>query len=421
MSVRPGYRQTDIGPIPEAWDVQPLAARGAFAKGSGVRKDQANSGTLPCIRYGELYTHHHEIVRSFPSKISAEVARAARRLSPGDIVFAGSGETKEEIGKCAAFVDHVEAYAGGDTIIFSPRRDDPLFLGYALNQPIAVRHKAARGQGDAVVHISARALGDLRLPFPPLPEQRAIAAALGDVDALLAGLDRLIAKKRDLKQAAMQQLLTGQTRLPGFTGEWEVKRLGDHVRFLRNGVNSRAELQREGHVKYLHYGDIHTNKGAFMSPTALPSLSVEKAASLDRLRDGDLVFADASEDLAGVSKSVEMRGVGTSEVVSGQHTIAARFDRSVLADGFKGLLQFCPTFAAHLRRLAAGTKVYATNRAHIATAEVPLPNPDEQTAIAIVLFDMDAELDALEQRRAKTAALKEGMMQELLTGRTRLV
>jgi type I restriction enzyme, S subunit len=244
---------------------------------------------------------------------------------------------------------------------------------------------------------------------------------LSDVDALLGGLDRLIAKKRGLKQAAMQQLLTGRTRLPGFHGEWEVKRLGDYVTILRNGVNSRAELLPEGRAKYLHYGDVHASNDVYLSPESLPFLPYTKAASLDRLRDGDLIFADASEDVAGVSKSVEMRGVGSTEVVSGLHTIAARFDKGVLADGFKGFLQFCPPFATHLRRLAAGTKVYATNRAHIASVEMRLPAIPEQIAIATVLSDMDAELAALEARRDKTRALKQAMMQELFTGKTRLV
>jgi type I restriction enzyme S subunit len=257
--------------------------------------------------------------------------------------------------------------------------------------------------------------------MPPPPEQRAIAEALSDVDALLGTLDRLIAKKRDLKQAAMQQLLTGQTRLPDFHGEWEVKRLGDHVAFLRNGVNSRAELQPEGSVKYLHYGDVHACNDVFISPTALPALPENKAMSLDRLRDGDLIFADASEDIAGVCKSVEVRATGDADVVSGLHTIAARFDKQVLADGFKGFLQFCPPFAKHLRRLAAGTKVYATNRAHVASVEMRLPMVAEQAAIAAVLSDMDTEIAVLVQRRTKTRAIKQAMMQELLTGKTRLV
>lgn len=265
------------------------------------------------------------------------------------------------------------------------------------------------------------ALHAVEIDLPPLPEQRAIAAALSDVDALLGGLDRIIAKKHDLKQAAMQQLLTGQTRLPGFSGAWEVKRLGDHVTFLRNGVNSRAELRAEGRVKYLHYGDIHASANSFLSPQTLPSLPDAKAARLDRLHDGDVVFADASEDIAGVCKSVELSGARDTEVVAGLHTIAARFDKAMLADGFKGFLQYCPSFAAHLRRLAAGTKVYATNRAHIASVEMRLPSVTEQTAIAAVLSHMDAELAALEARRDKSRDLKQAMMQELLTGKTRLV
>jgi type I restriction enzyme S subunit len=108
-------------------------------------------------------------------------------------------------------------------------------------------------------------------------------------------------------------------------------------------------------------------------------------------------------------------------LVSGQHTIAIRFDKAVLADGFKAYLQFLPAFTAHLRRLAAGTKVYATNRSHIASAEIKLPSIDEQIEIASILQGMDSELAVLETRLAKTRELKQGMMQELLTGKTRLV
>jgi type I restriction enzyme S subunit len=150
-------------------------------------------------------------------------------------------------------------------------------------------------------------------------------------------------------------------------------------------------------------------------------LPESKASRLDRLRDGDVVFADASEDIAGVCKSVEIAGANNYEVVAGLHTITARFDKSVLADGFKSLLQHCPLFSRHLRRLAAGTKVYATNRSHIATVEMPLPKPDEQIAISEMLSDMDAELEALEARRNKVQSLKHAMLQELLTGKTRLV
>ena len=218
----------------------------------------------------------------------------------------------------------------------------------------------------------------------------------------------------------MQELLTGKRRLPGFSGEWARRRLGDHVTILRNGTNSRADLDSQGRVRYLHYGDIHGCREVALTPDSLPFLPTAKASSLDRLQDGDLIFADASEDIVGVSKSVEIRGAQDKEMVAGLHCIAARFDKQILADGFKGYLQYCGPFCDHLRRLAAGTKVLATNRAHIASAELPLPPLPEQSAIASVLSDMDAEIAALERRRDKIKQLKQAMMQELLTGRTRL-
>lgn len=133
-------------------------------------------------------------------------------------------------------------------------------------------------------------------------------------------------------------------------------------------------------------------------------------------------MVDASEDLYGVGKSVEIARVQEGEeVAAGLHTIAARFDKTVLADGFKAYLQFCPPFVDHLKRLAAGTKVYATNRSHLASVEMPLPCVEEQRAIAETLRDIDAEIAALEARLAKTRALKQGMMEQLLTGRIRLV
>ncbi len=297
----------------------------------------------------------------------------------------------------------------------------PKFLTYSIlgRQDKLLRLVSSAGNTAGV--LDTKLLKSFRIWLPSRIEQESIATALSDVDALLEGLDRLIAKKRDLKQAAMQQLLTGETRLEGFKDEWTLRRLGDHVTFLSHGTNSRAELRPDGPVKYLHYGDIHACTLAVLEPSSLPSLPEEKAKGLDRLRDGDLVFADASEDLMGVSKSVEICGVGSTELVAGLHTIAARFDNDVLADGFKAYLQFCPVFASQLRRLAAGTKVYATNRSHIAGVEMRLPSIDEQIAIAAVFHDMDAEIEALEKRRTKTADLKQAMMQELLTGKTRLV
>ena len=205
--------QTRLSGFSGEWEDTSLGELGQFFKGSGVTKEQAHSGSIPCIRYGELYTHNNDVIRSFYSWISADVASTATRLQQGDILFACSGETKEEIGKCAAFIGEVEAYAGGDIVILRTADTDAVFLGYLLNSAVINRQKASRGQGDAVVHISSSALSSIRCRMPTAPEQFAIAEVLSDMDAEIAALERRREKTRALKQAMMQELLIGKTRL----------------------------------------------------------------------------------------------------------------------------------------------------------------------------------------------------------------
>lgn len=209
---------------------------------------------------------------------------------------------------------------------------------------------------------------------------------------------------------------------PRSFGDWREVTLGDHVRFLRTGSHSRAQLGTDGPVQYLHYGDIHKSVRVHLDASSpdLPRLGMDQAQGLDRLEIGDLVLVDASEDLDGVGKSVEIAGVSKAGAVAGLHTIAARFDRAVLADGFKAYLQFCPEFRRHLRRLAAGTKVLATHRDHIRSVEVRLPQPNEQRAIAQALEDAERLSESLERLIAKKRDIKQATMQQLLIGRTRL-
>jgi type I restriction enzyme S subunit len=414
-----------VGIIPTEWDTQTgeqmttLIGKGGSPRWQGF--EYSNDGMLfvtsENVRNGFLDLREPKYL---PLAFHEKLKRT--KLQKDDILINLVGAS---IGRsCQIQEDLGEANVNQAVAVYRVRKEYCSEFVACCFQALSTIKRILEMQVDAALpNIS---LGDLRrflIPFPPAAEQRAIAEALSDVDGLLGALEALIAKKRAIKQAAMQQLLTGKTRLPGFSGEWEKKRLGDFVTFLRHGVNSRAELSNSGSVKYLHYGDIHTSHDVRLDPwvTPMPFLPADRATTLDRLQDGDLVLVDASEDLDGVGKSVEITGVANAEVVSGLHTIAARFDKTALADGFKAYLQFCPAFRDHLKRLAAGTKVYATNRAHLASVELPLPTTEEQREIATVLSDMDAELAALERRRDKTRAIKQGMMQQLLTGRVRLV
>jgi len=402
-----GYRRTELGVIPEDWRVCTLGDVVEFL--DGQRRPVKSSDRA---KMAGIYPYYGA---------SGIVDYVNDFLFDEDLVLLGEdGENILSRNLPLAFRVSGKVWVNNHAHVLRPKSG--IDIGF-LTEFLESRDYSEYNSGTAQPKLNKQSCARIPIALPAPPEQRAIAEALSDVDGLLGALEALIAKKRAIKQAAMQQLLTGKTRLPGFSGEWETKRLGRHVSFLRHGTHSRADLTADDPVRNLHYGDIHTSTEVFLNAreTPMPRLAVHRAAGLDRLQDGDLVLVDASEDLNGVGKSVELTGTAGIDVVSGLHTIAARFDKSVLADGFKGYLQFCPAFRQQLTRLAAGTKVYATNRAHIASVEMSLPHPDEQTAIATVLSDMNAEIAALEARRDKTRAIKQGMMQQLLTGRVRLV
>lgn len=275
----------------------------------------------------------------------------------------------------------------------------------------------------SIAHLPKERLEVVPLPVPPLFEQRAIVEALSDADSLLQALKTLIAKKRAVKRAAMQRLLTGKTRLPGFGGHWASRPLGAICAFLPTASNPRSDLDDHGDVEYIHYGDVHAHAQPVLDCTvhSLPRIAARHVGSTTRLRDGDLVMVDASEDLDGVGKSVEVQGIADAPVVAGLHTILCRGDDGAWAGGFKAYLQFIPAFRTALARLAAGISVYAISARQLAAVELRLPPRPEQVAIVGVLSDMEAEITALQVRLEKTRAVKQGMMQQLLTGRMRLV
>ena len=195
------------------WKSVCLLEIGHFIKGFGISRADANSGKLPAVRYGELYTKHTDYVKSYYSHISLDVAATATPVTYGAILFAASGETKEEIGKCAAIIEDLTVYAGGDILIFVPDKPiHPVFLGTLLNTPEVCKQKAQRGQGDAIVHIHADSLSQIKVQIPNFDEQSAIADMLLSMDREIDLLEMKLAKARQVKQGMMQQLLSGKTR-----------------------------------------------------------------------------------------------------------------------------------------------------------------------------------------------------------------
>lgn len=250
----------------------------------------------------------------------------------------------------------------------------------------------------------------LQIILPPLHEQRAIATALSDVEALLVALEQLVAKKRDLKRAAMQQLLTGQTRLPGFSGEWEETTLGA-IGECVIGLTYHPDNVVEHGLLVLRSSNVQGGRLAYENNVYV-DLEVN-----DRLmtRPGDILVCvrNGSRSLIGKSAVIDECAAGTTfgAFMTVYRTTHWRF----ISHAFQS-----ESIQRQIRDNIGATINQITNK-DMKALRVKLPSACEQTAIATVLSDMDAELAALEQRLAKTRSLKQGMMQELLTGRTRLV
>jgi len=421
MELKPGYKQTEVGVIPEAWGVSSLTdCCSKITDGTHDTPKPVQSGVpfLTAIHVKDNWIDYQSCL--YVTKADHEVIFSRCNPEHGDVLMVNIGAGVAT----TALVDVDYEFSLKNVALLKPNRQR--MVGAYLNYCLADRKPRitqALSSGGAQPFLSLTEIGEIKIPLPSPEEQHAIAEALGDIDALLGALTQLIAKKRDLKQAAMQQLLTGQSRLPGFSGEWSTYTFGELFDLLRNASNSRADLVAEGDIGYLHYGDIHTHGSPFFDcgRDLRTYISAEKVRTTPLMADGDLVMVDASEDTEAIGKAVEITGLNGHRAVAGLHTLLLRAKGNRLADGFKGYLQYFSAVREALVRMATGVSVYGISKSNVRTISLAVPDIDEQKAIAAVLSDMDAELAALEQRLAKTRDLKQGMMQELLTGRTRLV
>jgi len=393
------YKQTELGLIPSDWEVKRLGDIGFFKKGKGIRKDEVFPDGLPCIRYGELYTRHNEYVKKINSFISQNVAKESQRIAKGDILFAGSGETREEIGKCAAFLSDKETYAGGDIVILSPKNCDSLFLGFLLNDSIIAKQKAQNGQGDAVVHIYPNGLSRILLPIPPtLAEQTAIATALSDADGLITSLEKLIAKKRNIKQGAMQELLRPKEG-------WVVKRLGEVCTLSKSKINP---ITSDKNYKCIELEHLSQGSGQLLDYANSQDLLSQKSL----FAKGDILFGKLRPYLRKFLLA-DFDGVCTTEIW------VLKPGNGVLNKFLYQLVQSEKIVDA--ANLSTGTKMPRAEWKTVSETTIYLPLTSEQNQIATILSDMDSELLILEKKLEKAKQIKQGMMQQLLTGKIRLV
>ena len=416
--MRPGYKQTEVGPIPDDWEERSIfdladRRKELFDDGDWIEAEYLTDGGIRLVQTGNIGEGRFTDKES-KKYISAEsfTKLGCKDLQVGDILIC---RLAEPAGRACILPDIGEerVITSVDVTIFRPPSStaDRRYLVNAFNTRRWFQSVNERCGGTTRTRIARGELGKIKVPLPPLPEQHAIATALSDVDALLGGLDRLIAKKRDLKQGAMQQLLTGQTRLPGFHGEWEAKRLGDLAEMASGGTPvSSVPAFYGGGIPWVSIADM-TRAGRVIERTEKTLTPLGLANSAAQMFAAGTVLYAMYASLG--ECSIAGMPVSTSQAILGirpKHEIDNVFLYYVLT-----------SLKTTVKSLGQQGTQSNLNKGMVQAFRFTLPSREEQVAIAAVLSDMDAELTALEARRDKFRDLKQAMMQELLTGKTRLV
>lgn len=430
INIKDGYKVTEVGVIPNNWEVKMLVELGYSGRpaikagpfGSSLKKEFYVEKGYKIYGQEQVIAGDLAIGNYYIDSYLFEKLKSCE-IRPNDILISLVGT----FGKVIVVPDNIERGIINPRLLRLSLNTNLVysyFLQYWLISSTTQKLLSETSHGGTMGIINAKVLSVLSIPLPPLAEQKAIAHALSDVDNLITAIDQLITKKRNLKQGTMQELLTGKKRLPGFSGKWEVKTFRECFDFLSTGNNSRSDLSEYGNVGYIHYGDIHTQWNLVLDcdKDNIPLINKEKVKGLPTLKDGDLIIADASEDYEGLGVSIEIKNIQDKEIVAGLHTLLLRADKQVIADGFKAFITSMQYVKQSFQKIATGISVYGISKTNLKNVEILLPPTiEEQKAISEILTDIDKEIEALEKKRDKYKAIKQGMMQELLTGKTRII
>lgn len=377
------------------WNKIKLGLLGDFSKGSGITKNDLVQDGLPCVRYAELYTKFDFIIPFCISFISEETAKTAKPIQKRDILFAGSGETKEEIGKCAVYLNDCCAYAGGDNIIFRTKQAEPLYLSFYLNT-LGRKQLNKLGQGDSIVHIHSDDLKNVIIPLPPLPEQEKIAEILGTWDTAIEKLSALIEQKKQLKKGLMQRLLN-------FKKEY-LKRFDEIFEDYSDKKHSDKDLlsatQENGVIPR------RLLKGRVMSPEgSLDGYKLVQSGSFVislRSFQGGLEYSDY-EGIISPAYTVLKDKIPINKCFYRYFFKSYNFIEKYLSIAVIGIRD--------------GKQISYPD---LQSVKIPYPPLSEQKAIADILSKADEEITLLTRKLSALKTQKTGLMQKLLTGQIRV-
>lgn len=404
--------------IPQGWQTKTLGQIGTFLKGKGISKAEIVATGKPCIRYGQIYSEYNYFVEDFKSFIDEISAKNSEPIFKNDLLFAGSGETLEDIGKCVAYIKEEEAYAGGDIIILRPDSEDAHYLGYLLNTDAAKKQTFRFGQGHSVVHIYSSSLKKLKVNLPPLPEQQKIAKILSAWDKAIKLQQQLIDNKKQYKKALMKKLLTGEVRFKGFTDDWKKYHLGA-LGDTYSGISGKSKEDFGTGLPYIPYKNIYGNPS--IDITHMDYVKIKPNENQNKVIFGDIFFTVSSETPDEVGMSSVLLDKSFEELYLNSFCFGFRLN------DFDTLL---PEFASHyfrgdkfrfeMLKAAQGATRYNLSKSNVTKLKIEIPCLKEQLKIASFLSGIDSEINGLEKELLGFQKQKQGLMQQLLTGKVRV-
>jgi len=412
--VPPGYKQTEAGVIPEDWELKMLPEVCWFQEGPGLRQWQFKTSGMKVINVTNLENGVLNLDNTDRHIALSEFNRVYQHFSidSGDMVIASSGNS---YGKTAVVRDQ-DLPLMMNTSVIRIKPVGKIIYGYLwtfLNSSLFKDQIDLMITGGAQPNFGPYHLKQVLLPFPLPQEQRAIAAALSDADGLIGALDALIEKKRAIKQATMQQLLTGKKRLPGFEGEWETKQLCEIADIDPENLPSNTDPTYS-----FNYISLEQVDNGHLIGYSEEVFSAAPSRARRVLRYGDVLMSTVRPNLmAHLHYREQIRNAVCStgfSVLRVKHGLAdSDFLFAHLFDSFVN---------KQIEKMLAGSNYPAISSRDVKLIEITCPPLlPEQRAIAAILSDMDAEITAIERRREKAQQIKQGMMQQLLTGKVRLV
>jgi type I restriction enzyme, S subunit len=412
--VKKGYKQTEIGLLPEDWTVRTLnTLSGDIGDGIHTTPKYSKSSDFFFINGNNLVDGTIKVFPETNCVSEEEYFKLKKKLTDNTILMSINGTICN-----LAFFRNERVVLGKSACYINVHKDVNKY--YIFNQlkttPIAEYYKYEL-TGTTINNLSLKSVRDTPIPLPPtLAEQTAIATALSDTDALIQSLEKLIVKKRAIKQGAMQELLTGKKRLPGFSGKWEEKQLGEIANVKTGPFGStlhESDYVREGTpiITVEHLGEF----GVLHSNLPLVSDTDRQRLRAYSLEIDDIVFSRVGS----VDRNALIRPAEVGWLFSGR-LLRVRPDKRQALAPFLSYQFHGETFKCRVRNLAVGQTMASLNTQILKNLSIVLPALPEQTAIAQILSDMDSELSTLEAKLSKCRSIKQGMMQELLTGKIRL-